>query len=367
MRIKIQQFLFGKSYSWSIVGQNIGRSLINLGHNVEFVSTDGVVDKYVPNDLKPYIKKLPTGKYDAQISYTAMINFHSYLSHGDKNRFGIFAFEFNGKNVLPEGFAKHYKFTDKMLPPSEFCKDVFVNGGVPSDHQVVVPHGINLADYDDKEKLPLRTNKKYKIGLIIGQPHGRKNIPGALRAFGEAFTKNDDVCLVAKVLLDNKTDHQFCIDFISEFKSFKRKYPNHAEIELITGFVPNMIHLYNACDSVFTMSNCEGFYMPGLEIIGCNKLNIAPRYGGQLDFLNDNNSLLIGGEIVRAPKKYMYWASSSYAEMFKPSIEEAVGALRKSYNEYDELMEKFMPNILETKNKYTWDNVAKQIIELCVG
>ena len=126
-----------------------------------------------------------------------------------------------------------------------------------------------------------------------------------------------------------------------------------------------MIHLYNACDSVFTMGNCEGFNMIALEILACNKLNIAPRYGGQIDFLNDNNSLLIGGKIVRAPREYMYWASSSYAQMFEPSIEEAVSALVKSYKEYDSLIDNFTLNIFETKNKYTWGNVALQIEGIC--
>jgi hypothetical protein len=74
MRIKIQQFLFGKVHSWSLVGQNIGRSLIKLGHNVEFISTDGIVDEYIPTDIKPFVKTDPSGIYDCQISYTAPTN-----------------------------------------------------------------------------------------------------------------------------------------------------------------------------------------------------------------------------------------------------------------------------------------------------
>src|SRR5271157_2893132 len=87
MRIKIQQFLFGKCHSWSLVGQNLGRSLIKLGHTVEFVSTDGFVERYCPQDLKPFVKEVPTGIYDCQISYTAPHNWPKYLANGTKNKF----------------------------------------------------------------------------------------------------------------------------------------------------------------------------------------------------------------------------------------------------------------------------------------
>ena len=352
-------------HSWAKVNYSIGEALINLGHDVELIPTDADKPCHLPERLKQYERKVPEGMYDLQFGYTALLNANAYFQSGNKNRFLTWAYEYGGKNVLPAGFAKYYKFIDKILAPSNFCKQIFIDGGVPAEVIVAVPHGINLDE--PKTVYPLKTKKKYKIGMIIGQPHKRKNLANAFKAFGQAFNKNDDICLVAKIASKNNIKgSSFEINFNEMYNNFKKDFPNHAEIELITDYVENINEIYNACDTIYTLSYTEGWYLPGLEGINAGKLNIAPRYGGQLDFLNDNNSLLIDIEIVRAPKDHLYWTPSSFAEHSNPNIKHATQLLRQSYEQYDRLMSKFMPNIIETRNKYTWENAAKQILELCV-
>jgi glycosyltransferase involved in cell wall biosynthesis len=364
MKIKIQGFLY-QMHSWAKVNYSIGEALAKLGHEIHLVPTDTDKPCHLPEHLKQYERKIPEGVYDLQFGYTALLNANAYFQNGSKNRFLTWASEFAGRNVLPQGFAKYYRLVDKILAPSTFCKQIFVDGGVPQDHVVVVPHGINLDE--PKTAYPLKTKKKYKIGMIIGQPHKRKNIANAFKAFGQAFNKNDDVCLVAKIATQNNLKGaSFEINFKEMYNNFKKDFPNHAEIELITDYVENINEIYNACDIIFTMSNCEGYYMVGLEGLNAGKLNIAPRHGGQLDFLNNNNnSLLIDTKIVRAPRDYMYWQPSFFGEMGSPDIEHAIYLLRYSYENYDQIIEKFMPNIIETRNKYTWESAAKQILGLC--
>lgn len=363
MRIKLEQFLY-QNHSWSVVGWNIARALLNKGHEVSLYPTDKNKLCHLPDDLKQYESNNFEINYDMQISYTAMHNFSSYFRNGDKNKYAIWAYEF--EHALPPNMTKYCSFIDKLLPPSNYCKNIFLQGKVPEDKLQMIPHGINLKDYDNKNKLKLKTDKKHKIGVIIGQPHARKNLGGMLKAYLNAFTAKDDVCLVIKINLQKNNDkvHSFYINYQELYKRIIRKYKNPAQIEMVTEFVPNMVEFYNAVDVVYTMTNAEGFYLPGLEGLACNKLNIAPRHGGQLDFLNDNNSLLVDGKITRAPREYLYWTHEPNATMFDPSIEAGSEALFKSYKEYDQLMNKFSPNIKETYLKYTWDNVVNQILEI---
>ncbi len=359
MKIKIQQFL-AANHSWAIVGWNLAREFKKLNHNIDLFPTDK--GDCLPEDLLPNVVSQIDNNYDMQISYTAMINFANYLSYGTKSRYAMWAYEFN--KGLPKGFAKHYNFIDKLLAPSNFCKEVFLNGGIPENKLVVVPHGINLEEFKNEEKYPLQTKRKYKILINLGQIHLRKNLKGIFTAFGKAFNKNDDVCLVAKVSIKKELKHPFEINFYDEFESFKRNFPNHAPVEIVSNFVTDMATIYNSCDIVFGMSNCEGWWLPGTESFAKNKLTIAPNHGGQLDFMNENNSLLIGGKIVRAPKQMMYWESSPYAEMFEPSVDDAVEKLKYAVNNYDELIEKFKPGMQEMVKKFTWENAAKQILDL---
>lgn len=359
MKVCFEQFL-SKNHSWSIVGQSLARSLIRAGHEVDLKSTNGY--EHFPEDLKPYVKEQLHQNYDMQLSYTAMINFPNYLSHGNKNRFGIWNYE---TPILPEGFAKFYKATSKFLPSSEFSKQIFMQNHIPEEHMTVVPHGIDLEQFKTTEKFPLKTNKKYKILANIAQPHIRKNIPGLLEAFGKAFTKNDDVCLVAKVVIKSKKEMQFEVSFLDVLSDFKKRYPNHAQIEIINQFIPNIATLYNACDIVFSMTHTECFWLPGIESFAANKLTIVSNYGGQLDFMNENNSLLVNGKLERAPRAMQYWVSSPYAATFIPNIDEAAVKLKYAVQNYDELLQKFSPSMKETASKLTWDHAVDQIIGLC--
>lgn len=370
MKVLWQGFC-GKNHSWSIVAQNICRNLIKLGHEVEMFSTNGL--EFFPEDLgsnligfvddnkvaklaKPFEKE-----YDIQMTYTAMHNFQNYLSHGSKNRFAIWTYEFSGKNSLPNGFAKNYKFSDHMFPPSQFAKQVFMESGVPEGHMTVVPHGINNWEIESAPIYKLKTNKKFKILVNVAQVHKRKNISGLLDMYGKAFGKNDDVCLVIKVH-DKKPSQQFELDFQTIFKDFNFKYPNHASVEVVKEFIPNIYSLYKACDACFSASHTEAFGMTALEAQAMGLINIAPNYGGFLDFLNNENALLIDGKEFFVKPDMVYWSYSKGAKAFMPSIDSGVNALRKAFNDFENLKnkaEKLAPSTIEN---YTWQKVTEKML-----
>jgi glycosyltransferase involved in cell wall biosynthesis len=388
MKIKIQQFL-GSNHSWSIVGQNIARALVKQGHELHLISTNGY--DLFPKDLEKFVVESPDNIYDMQLSYTAMRNFGIYLANGVKNRFGIWNYE---TTVVPTGFVRHHQYCDKMLPSSQFASDIFIENGVPKEKVITVPHGINVDEYSSNEVYNLKTTKSKKILANIAQPHIRKNLEGLFESFGKAFNKNDDVCFVVKVnakkieenkplkfikspraakKINSKKEQEisknkvqnFDVDFWSIYNSFCKKYPNHAEVEIISDFLPTMTPLYNAVDIVYTMTRAECFYLPGLEGLVTDNLVIAPNWGGQLEYLNEGNSLLISGKEVRAPKDMQYWTTSPYAAMFEPDLDDGAAKLQLAVNDYDNIISKFRPGMVEQVTRLTWDNVAKQIIDLC--
>lgn len=370
MKVLWQGFC-GKNHSWSIVAQNISRSLIKLGHQVDIFSTNGI--SCFPSDLKNnligyteenqpnHFGKLPENNYDAQFSYTSLKNFQSYLSHGSKNRFGIWTYEFSGKNSLPTGFAKGYKYCDQLLPPSQFAKQVFADSGIPESHMTVIPHGINLEEINSASTYQLKTKKRCKILVNVAQVHKRKNLSGLLQMYGKAFDKNDDVCLVIKV--NNKKPSQvFELDFNDVFKNFKSNFPKHAEVELITEFVPNIYSLYKACDACFSASHTEAFGMTALEAQATGLINIAPNYGGFLDFLSNQNSLLIEGKEFFVKPDMIYWSYQPGSKAFMPSVDSGVELLRKVYHNTDVLKKEAELLAPRAQDCYNWDKVSQQIL-----
>ena len=377
--MKICWFGFlGKNHSWSIVAQNLSRELIKMGHHVDLFSTNGV--QHFPEDLKPYLKgtmvegqpitsanyievvgsKLDK-KYDMQLSYTALRNFCDYFTRGDKNRFGIWNYE---TTVLPKGFAKYYNCVDKVLPSSNFSKKIFTDNGMPEDKQVMIPHGIHLERFQNLGKYPLKTKKKYKILCNIAQPHLRKNIPGLFKAWGKAFTNKDDVCLVLKISKKGPNP-MYDVPFDQLYTDFRKTHKNFAEIEVIDTFITDIETLYNAVDVVITMAHTECFWMPGLEAFAANKVVVAPRYGGQLDYMNDNNSILIDGKIIRADDRMQYWEPSKYAACFDPDTDQCAAKLKDLIANYDDYLKKFSPKMQELLPEYSWTKAAEKIIGLC--
>jgi glycosyltransferase involved in cell wall biosynthesis len=287
---------------------------MKLGHQVDLFSTNGV--QYFPTDLKPYlighseeaspqVYGLTPGKdYDMNFSYTALKNFPVNLSHSNKNRFGCWAWEWSGINSLPTGFAKYHQQTDYVVSPSNYCKKIFQDSGIPENKLITIPHGIDFDELNSAEPIKLNTDK-IKICVNIGQCHMRKGIDLTLEAYGKAFSKKDNVCFIIKVS-EKEPTAPFEVSFKEELIKFSKKYPNHAEIKIIREFIPNIYSLYKACDIYFHLTRCEGFGMPFAEALFSGMSVVAPRHGGQLDFLNDDNSTLIGGTETFAPPKSLY-------------------------------------------------------------
>jgi glycosyltransferase involved in cell wall biosynthesis len=373
MKILIRQFL-GKNHSWAHCGWGIAHGLIQQGHEVHLFSTDGI--EHLPpslrNNLIGYVEentnqvfgRSPDKEYDCRISYTAMKNFSNYWSNGIKNRFGIWVYEWAGHNIIPNGFAKHYKSCDVLCVPSNFGKQVFMDSGILEQHIKVIPHGIMAKEYGNPSTIDLPTNKKFKILANIAQNHLRKNIPSLLEAYGQAFTNKDDVCLILKGK-EKPVTAPFEVSLNQCLTSFKHKYPKHAEIKVLSEFIPNISDLYRSIDATFTMAHCEGFYFPGLEGIACGKLAIAPNWGGQIDFLNNTNALLIKGKEVRANPKSMYWESKMNAIWFQPSIDDAVEKLRYAYTNYQNINEQVETQRPLVLQQYDWTNITQRLLLLC--
>lgn len=373
IRISIKQFL-SPNHSWGKCGSSLARAFVDLGHNVDLCSTNGYAN--FPKDLEQNIvcknciidNKETIGKscllrndYDLALSYTRLRLFESNLMpYSTKNRFGIWNYD---GTQIPYGYCKHYKFATKLLPSSEFSKNVFIQNKIPASVMTVVPHGYDEEYITRKDVYPIKTSRKRKVLVNIQQPHVRKNIPGILEAWGKAFTDKDDVVMIAKVK-PKGVQSQYEVSWVHELLNMKKKYKNHAPIIILNEFVDYISDLYRACDIVFSSSHVECFNLPLLEGLAANKLVIGSNWGGNIDFATKENSLLIDGKIGRASADMQYWEDSVFGECFYPSSDCAAEQLVNAYNNYDFLMEKFQPGIDYVKEKYTWKNAAKQIISL---
>jgi len=393
MKIRFHAKL-GEAHSWCYTQHDIIRAIRKIGgHEVFLKSTDNL--KHLPDDLKDLLlpgyhgalikgptdfitengeqikvdPKIPLKEisdkdlpYDLELAYTILFQGPRRFLQTSKCRAIIWNFE---SSALPEGWNEYIKSIDFLLPSSQYSYDIFAQNGIPKDKMVLVPHGVDTTIFNPNiPPFQLRTEKKIKF-LHNARPHARKLHNRVINTYLDTFTGNDDVCLVLKTkFLTPSREKPFEVDVKQILQEAYKGRKNPPEIEIVNTVIPEIGALYNACDVVVSMSSCEGFWCPGLEALACEKLVIAPRHGGQLDFLNDNNSLLIDTKEMKAELSHQYWTNSEKAVVGDPSCKHFAQLLRRAYENLEEEKKRIFEPSKETVKKFSWENAAKIILDL---
>ena len=271
------------------------------------------------------------------------------------------------------------QYAHGVLAASEFNKEIFIRNGINVPIEVV---GEGIAIDMQKEptkKYELKTQKKYKF-LHISTGRKRKGIDVLIKAYFEAFTKNDDVCLVIKSFpsADNLVD-----EVISEFRT-----ENSPEIEHI--YNPDLtdqdiVNLIHTCDAGVYPTRTEGFGLTILESMWHGKPTIVTNYSAHLDFCNSENSFLIDYELqdtleseqvnsgskwaepdvedLKETLRYLYLGSLSSSEFAKPETRNPKPEkFSKSLNEIKSDISTKVENAVRTARNFTWENTASNIL-----
>lgn len=349
--------MLGTSHSWSITMRGLLSAFKDRGNNLYLKSING--RELIPNKILEDIDKWHP-QPDLDIAYTLPINFANRFDKKSKIKAAIYNYE---SSILPKEWLLELKHIDYVFPSSNWTRDNFIANGWDPKKCITIPHGIDPSIYNNKNYFLLKNNKKFKF-LNISIPHYRKNINLVLEAYYSAFKEHDDVCLVIKTSL-NKPKHKFECHFLDQLmnaqKKFGKKLPT---VEVVVDTLDDITPLYNSCNAVVSASSSEGFGLPLLEGLALDKIIIAPRCTGQLDFLNDKNALLVDVKQVEADERYQYWKVNKGAKVYMPNVEHLSQQMLKAYKDYNNLSKTLSLNNQIIREKYTWNNVAAQIESL---
>ncbi len=385
--------MLGKNHSWAFTQQSLIKPMINSKkHEIFLKSTNGL--EHFPKNLesylvpgyhttpgqkekifylkdnkiitldKPSLQEVPdiNRPYDLELAYTIFLQAPRRFYKETPVKMIIWNFE---SSILPPGWHLYHKAIDYFLPSSQFSADIFINNGVPKEKCIVVPHGVDQTLFNPEIKpFKFKTDKKVKF-LHMAIPHHRKLHDRVINGYLDAFTGNDDVCLILKTQLKipEKTK-PFEVDVREIIKKALKGRKNPAQIEVVQTFVDNIGSLYVAADAVVSMSSTEGFNLTLLESLACGTPVIAPRYGGQLDFLNDKNSMLVDTNIMKAPPSMQYWSFHPDAVVGDPNTRHFSELLRKFYESPQTEKNRIEKERVKTVNAFNWERASEMIIDL---
>ena len=289
---------------------------------------------------------------------------------------------------------------DLIIVPSEHSKRGFVNtiydamqnlpdGGQQKtgEHRINKPvevlfEGIDVDVFKRKTEISPEIDKKINdivkedfaflfVGLWGKGDYGedRKNIAKMIKVFYESFAnKKKQPALVLKTngagfsLLD-------LVEIKQKINTLKSAFPNNyklPQVYLLHGDLTReeMNDLYNhpKIKSMVSFTHGEGFGRPLLEFSMTGKPIIASGWSGQLDFLNNECSILLPGDMKKVPKSQV-WKDIivENSNWFNVDEDKAYDAYNYVFLNYFDMKLKSKKLSEINKEKFSLDNMSKKL------
>ena len=239
-------------------------------------------------------------------------------------RVGYWYWEFDS---IPDSWVAHAQKVDEVWAATEFvARGLRERLSVPV--RTLFP-GVQLAPYDRRDKAHFGLSEAPFTFLFVFHMMSvmeRKNPLGLIRAFKQAFREDDAVRLVLKTSFGDRHPEQF--EALQEAAA-------GSNIVLINEvYTPDrLLSLMDACDAYVSLHRSEGLGLTMAEAMLMGKPVIATNFSGNVDFMDDDNSLLVKYELVKLGQPIPpYDAELEWAE---PSVEHAAQLMRRVYENQD--------------------------------
>ncbi|MBW2429336.1 MAG: glycosyltransferase, partial [Deltaproteobacteria bacterium] len=238
---------------------------------------------------------------------------------------GRTTFETNG---LPADWIQKCNLMDEIWVPSEFNMQTFKAAGVTSK-LFKIPEGVNVERFRpglDELKIP---GTRGVVFLSIFEWIYRKGWDVLLKSWAKAFDPDDNVSLVLRTYPMNVTGSdeakQKIEDRINNFlkTELKIRRQDVAPIIVLAAQLhdSDMPRLYAAVDAYVLPSRGEGWGRTQMEAMACGLPVLSTRWSGNLEFMNDHNSLLLdinGLVVIDERAEIPFYQGQKWAE---PSVE----------------------------------------------
>ena len=164
-------------------------------------------------------------------------------------------------------------------------------------------------------------------------------------------------------------DREACIERINKIKD---RFPLDwvlPNVYLLHGSLSTeeMNKLYNhpKIKAFVSLTHGEGFGRPLLEASMVGLPVIASAWSGQMDFLSQEHTLLLGGEMIDVPKS-QHWKDIIVADSkwFNVNETQAYKAMNYCFKNYDEVKEKALNLMKINRDKFTLDKMTEKLDEI---
>jgi hypothetical protein len=304
------------------------------------------------------------------------------------NRFGKYNIGITAgieTTVAPKDWVDGCNRMDLILTTSNFSKDVLIStvyderdkntNQLVRQYKIEKPvevlfEGVDTKIFNDKIDSDFDLDIKENFAFLfvghwlkgdLGQD--RKDIGMLIKCFGEAFKNFEDKpALVLKTSSANfsvKERENFRI----RIEDLTKDIENCPSIYLLFGELSNqeMNSLYNhpKIKAILSITKGEGFGRPLLEFTLTGKPVVASNWSGHKDFLNLDNSVLIGGKLLEVHESAIDNFIIKGSKWFTANYDEFAFAIQTMKDNYDKFLEKSLPLKDINKNNFSLERMTE--------
>lgn len=316
---------FDSSYSLAVVNREAARGLASLGHHVTLHSTEG------PGDFPANPAFLQANLDLAEMHARTTMQPHERCDVVSRNLYPprvadmasptnllhTYAWEESGfPGEWIDDFNKHLQ---GITCVSTHVQKVFQDNGLRIPTASV---GDGVDHWERVHASDARFGGKAFRLLHVSSCFPRKGVDILLKAYGRAFSREDNVSLLIKTFANPHNDIH------AQLAECNQKNPNYPDVELIEGDLSDadLKALYSQCHVLVAPSRAEGFGLPLAEAMLSGLPVITTGWGGQLDFCNADNSWLLDYQFAPAQTHFNV-LGSVWAE---PDVESLVEAMQRA-------------------------------------
>lgn len=229
---------------------------------------------------------------DVQIVHLTPENYKHSIVRGVKN-IGYTVWE---TSKLPAHWVQMCNQMDEIWVPCDWNVKVFKESGVQPPVKKI-PHAFDPECFSGRpieRDFSFPTNKF--LFYSVFQWSVRKNPEALLQAYFTEFGPDENVCLVLKTFeLDNSlTDKAKIKNYIKSIKDRLWLKTTPPVMLIHEGLSRDeMLALHQQCNCFVLPHRAEGWGIPHFEAMATGNTCIATNYSGNLEFMNENNSLLV--------------------------------------------------------------------------
>ncbi len=239
---------------------------------------------------------------------------------------------------------------DALFVCTKWAKQMIEDNGITKP-----VHVVNLGVDQTIFKPTQPSNGPFRF-FFPGKFEIRKGFDIVVELFERAFTVHDDIEILFLPFnrFIGEENKQWCDFLMSSSLASKTRIYNYVD-------TPEQVaEIYEASDCIVSFSRAEGWNLPLLEGLSCGKQIVATNYSAHTEYLTRENSYLVDvdGLEPALDGKWFTRPENNWALIAEGCKSGLIDSLREAYKQGKRVNQEG----IETANRFTWDNTAKQII-----